>query len=74
MITVQHQYHGGYSQVTRVISNTYRGYTASIRYNEDDSVYIGSVEEISESFRGRTVDEALKRFHAVVDRHIAFGG
>lgn len=46
--------------MTRVISNTYRGYTASIRYNEDDSVYIGSVEEISESFRGRTVDEVLE--------------
>ena len=59
--------------MTRVISNTYRGHTASIKYNEDDSVYIGSVEEISESFRGRTVDEALKRFHAVMDRHISFG-
>ena len=59
--------------MTRVISNTYRGYTASIKYNEDDSVYIESVEEICESFRGRTVDEALKRFHAVVDRHISFG-
>ena len=58
--------------MTRVVSNTYRGYTARIKYNEDDSVYIGSVEEISESFRGRTVDETLKRFHAVVDRHINF--
>ena len=59
--------------MTRIISNTYRGYTANIRYNEDDSIYIGSVEETAESFRGRTVDEALKRFHAVVDRHISFG-
>lgn len=61
------------SKLAKVISHTYRGYTASIRYNEDDSVYIGSVEEIFESFRGKSVDEALKRFHAVVDRHIAFG-
>lgn len=59
--------------MTRVISNTYRGYTARISYDENNSTYIGSVEEISKDFRGRTVDEALKRSHAVVDRHISFG-
>ena len=46
----------------------------TVRVDVRHAYYIGSVEEISESFRGRTVDEALKRFHAVVDRHIAFGG
>ena len=54
----------------RVISNTYRGYTASILFDEQNSVYKGSVEETEESFSGRSVDEALKRFHSVVDRHI----
>lgn len=57
----------------RVLSNSYRGYTANISYDEDKLIYIGSVEEMEEGFRGRTVDEAIKRFHAVVDRHIAFG-
>ncbi len=58
----------------RIISNTYRGYTANILYNENDSVYIGTIEETAEAFRGRTVDEVLKRFHAVVDRHINGNG
>ena len=53
-----------------VMSNSYRGYTASISYDEDDAVYIGSIEELLENFRGRTVDEAIKRFHIVVDRYI----
>lgn len=57
-----------------VLSNTYRRYTASIRYSEEDSVYIGSMEETAENFHGRTMDEALKRFHAVVDRHIIYKG
>ena len=52
--------------------NSYRGYSASIEFSEDENVYIGTVEDISENFRGRTVDEALKQFHAVVDRHINF--
>ena len=56
----------------RIISNTYRGYTASITYDEGDSVYVGSVDGIGKAFRGKTVDEALKRFHAVVDRYINF--
>lgn len=54
----------------KVILNTYRGYTANILYSEEDSVYVGEVEEVADEFYGRTVDEALKRFHAVVDRHI----
>ena len=54
--------------------NSYRGYSASIEFSEDENVYVGIIEDIAERFRGRTVDEALKRFHAVVDRHIAYGG
>ena len=54
--------------------NTYRGYSASIVFCEEENVDIGSVEGISKSFRGRIVDEALKRFHAIVDRHINFRG
>ncbi len=56
-----------------VMSKSYRGYTANISLDEDNAIYVGLVEEISESFRGKTVDEALKRFHAVVDRHIIHG-
>lgn len=56
----------------RVFSNTYRGYTAKISYNEDTAIYRGVVDETEENFHGKTVDEALKRFHAVVDRHIAY--
>ena len=52
--------------------NSYRGYSASIEFSEDENVYIGTVEDISENFRGRTVDEALKQFCAVVDRYINF--
>ncbi len=55
------------------MSKSYRGYTANISLDEDNAIYVGLVEEISESFRGKTVDEALKRFHAVVDRHIIHG-
>ncbi len=58
----------------RIISNTYRGYTANILYDEKDSVYVGTIEETADGFRARTVDEALKRFHAVVDRHINGNG
>ena len=54
----------------RIISNTYRGYTANILYDENDSIYVGAIEDIPDDFRGRTVDEALKKFHFVVDRHI----
>lgn len=64
---------GGVNQLKKVLSKSYRGYTANITFDEDNSIYIGSVEETSESFRGRSIDEALKRFHAVVDRHIAYG-
>lgn len=58
----------------RIISNTYRGYTANILYNETDSTYVGTIEETEDIFCARTVDEALKRFHAVVDRHINGNG
>ena len=58
----------------RIISNTYRGFTANIHYSEDDAIYVGTIEEIQDHFRGRTVDEALKRFHDVVDRHINGAG
>ena len=54
--------------------NSYRGYSASIEFSEDENVYIGTVEDTAEGFRGKTVDEALKQFHAVVDRHINYGG
>jgi hypothetical protein len=54
----------------RIIFNTYRGYTSNILFDENDSIYVGTIEEIQDDFHGRTVDEALKRFHAVVDRHI----
>ena len=58
----------------RVLSNSYRGYTANISFDEEKSVYVGAVEEADIGFYGRTVDEAIKRFHIVVDRHINYGG
>ena len=62
------------ASVLRKLVNSYRGYTASIEFSEDENVYIGIVKDIAEGFRGRTIDEALKRFHSVVDRHINIGG
>ena len=32
----------------------------------------GTTKEIPADFHGRTVDEALKRFHMIVDRHINY--
>ncbi len=43
----------------RVLSNSYRGYTASISLDEEKSVYVGAVEEADIGFSGRTGDEAI---------------
>ena len=51
--------------------NSYRGYSASIEFSEDENIFVGSVDEIRDvRFLGKTLDEAIKKFHLVVDRHI----
>ena len=52
---------------------TYRGYTASVEYDDEDRIFVGRVIGIRDiiSFHGASVDELEKAFHEVTDDYLA---
>lgn len=53
---------------------TYKGYTASIKVDEDSKLLVGKVLDINDtvSFHGSTVDEAIQEFRKSVDSYLKF--
>lgn len=53
---------------------TYRGYDGLIRYSEEDRLFFGVVQGVSDkiTFEGESVDELEKDFHEAVDDYLAF--
>ncbi len=53
---------------------TYRGYTASVRFSEDDGVFAGRVIDLRDviSFEGTSVEVLRRNFEEAVDDYIAF--
>ena len=53
---------------------TYKGYTASIEVDVEAGILFGRVLDINDvvTFKGKTVEEALKEFHNSVDDYLAF--
>lgn len=53
---------------------TYRGYDGLIRYSEEDRLFFGVVQGISDkiTFEGESVNELEADFHAAVDDYLAF--
>ena len=51
----------------------YKGYKASIRYDEEDKIFIGEVLEVSDSlyFHGRTYDELNRSFRDCIDNYLS---
>lgn len=51
---------------------SYKGYTASMVFDEEDKVIVGRVLEIDDiiSFHGESVSEFEARFHAAIDAYI----
>ncbi len=51
---------------------THRGYTAEIRYSEEDSCFVGRVVDIDDivSFDGDTAEELRTAFEGMVDFYI----
>ncbi len=50
----------------------YKGFTASIKFSDDDNVFVGRVLDINDiiGFHGETIDEAIKEFHGMIDFHL----
>lgn len=50
----------------------YKGYRATISYDEDDRIFVGEVFGISDSlnFHGRSIDELEESFHDSVDNYL----
>ena len=50
----------------------YKGYRATISYDEEDKIFIGEVFGISDSlnFHGRSVDELEEAFHDSIDHYL----
>lgn len=53
---------------------TYKGYDGLIRYSEEDHIFYGVVQGISDKilFEGTSVDELEEDFHASVDDYLEF--
>ncbi len=51
----------------------YKGYEASIEYDEEDRLFFGRVIDIKDIivFDGLSVDELEQAFHDVIDRYLA---
>ena len=58
---------------TMDLTETYRGYTGSIEYSENDQVFYGKVLGLRSliSYEGDTVDELLENFREAVDDYLA---
>ncbi len=52
----------------------YKGYSASIGYDEDDKIFVGEVFGIQDSlnFHGRSIDELETAFHNCIDDYVDF--
>lgn len=52
----------------------YKGYTAAVLWYEEDNLYCGTLNGISDmvTFHGRTMTELEKHFEAAVDDYLAF--
>ena len=55
------------------LTGTYRGYTGSIEYSEEDQVFFGKVLGLRSliSYEGDAVDELLVNFREAVDDYLA---
>ena len=52
----------------------YKGYTASIRYDKKDDIFVGEVLNTSDSlsFHGRSIEELESSFHQCIDNYLTF--
>ena len=52
----------------------YKGYKASIAYDEDDRIFVGEVFGVSDSlnFHGRSIEELETSFHACIDNYLSY--
>lgn len=52
---------------------TYRGYTASVEFDPDDSILVGRVNDIDDiiSFHGESVAAFSAAFHEAIDDYVA---
>ena len=59
--------------VTMDLTGTYRGYTGSIEYSEEDQLYFGKVQGLLDTifYEGDTIDELLENFREAVDDYLA---
>ena len=50
----------------------YKGYKASISYDEEDRIFVGEVLNIIDSlnFHGNSIDELEKSFHNCIDNYL----
>lgn len=55
------------------LTETYRGYSGSIEYSEEDQVFFGKVLGLRSliSYEGGTIDELLENFREAVDDYLA---
>ncbi|MDZ7801213.1 MAG: type II toxin-antitoxin system HicB family antitoxin [Trueperaceae bacterium] len=53
---------------------TYRGYAASVAYDDGDGVFTGKVLDISDTllFSGESVDELRSSFRSLIDDYLAY--
>jgi len=51
---------------------TYKGYIGSVRYSDEDGVFFGKIEGISDlvTFEGQSVPELKNTFHEAVDGYL----
>ena len=51
----------------------YKGYRASVTYDEEDKIFVGEVFGVSDSlnFHGRSVDELETSFHNCIENYLS---
>ena len=51
----------------------YKGYSASISYDEEDKIFVGEVFGVSDSlnFHGRSIDELEEAFHDCIENYLS---